>query len=378
MIKILIIEIIALTIAYTCDYLEWGSISSKTFIKALGPKDIEDQKERARRGRNSEYTRSTFLVIISLLTVVFFGTPSLFETITNNIYIQIGILIFFSHGVFHYLLVGPLKIRSNKKEFKILSKKGIREYFIPYFIALIGFYALWFGIILVAVIAITNGISIDLQTIKTTSESLSNLGTINIANLQYGSFLLVDFGVWIASASQKYVLLSLMVFIFIVFEQRSILKEAVLKGAYNWHKIVVWIVLLTLLGFSLIYLPSLFQKQNINLQEKTRLLIEKHKYASDSEQLYILENIVNVQKKLNDHDLSWLILKIFTGYGNLATMFIIGGIFLARRTLLKIIPQQMILELFIPSFIHEPFVKYMKDIGIITVKKKFKKNQNSS
>ena len=88
MIKILIIEIVALAITYVCDYLEWGSFSSKAFINALGPKNIKVHNERARRARNSEYTISTYLVIISLLTVVFFGYPSLFETITNIFSIQ--------------------------------------------------------------------------------------------------------------------------------------------------------------------------------------------------------------------------------------------------------------------------------------------------
>ncbi len=371
----IVIIMICMLIAIISDSLAWGKFCSKSRVNAFGPPVLDrgsmsDEQVfniRKKNGRISEITRTVGMTIISLFAIVLFGNVDVLLAIQHNFLVKILIFTGISYGVIYYLYVGPSRLaKESDPKFQLFSQRGFREYFVPYLIRLPGFYAAILGIFGILVINIVIGIKNDFSELLNTSTDIYDLvqnPLINSADYQIISLRLVGFGDWISFSSQKFIVISLLLLFFLVFIQSSFLRRTIFEASVNKYKLMFWIIALASISFSVIYLPLLYFNLHHDVHNSVQGLIQSLPVAPPAPEAEF-SNLILLEEFLLDHDTSWLILRIFSGYGNIAVAITIFGGYLIKKMFLAEVRTTRILSLLLPLKINEYLNQYFKDIGV--------------
>lgn len=178
---------------------------------------------------------------------------------------------------------------------------------------------------------------------------------------------LIGFGDWISQSSQKYIVTSLLLLFFIIFVQSTYLRSVVSETSVDKYKFIFWVIVIAVLSFSVIYLPFQFS----NLHEDTQNAIQGISYGLiDNTDLSTgqLADLLALEEFLLSHDINWLILRIFTGYGNIAAAFTILGWAVIKRVFLAEIDANFILALLLPSSLFGRLNNFFAHIGLESLK----------
>lgn len=370
----------SMVIAIFCDSLAWGRLSSRAFIRAKGPPAIitdsytQDQiyNLRKNQGKISEITRTLALTIISFASLLLFGEIDIVSAFHHNFFVKVVSVIGLLYGLIYHFFIGPRQLAKESHEsIKLYSKPGFREFFVPYLAKLVSFFTVIFGILSVLIINIIIGIQNDFDQLFTLTDELDRLlktPEISAFNFQLISIKLVWVGDWISQSSQKYMVISLLLLFFILFVQSTFLGNVVFKSSVDKYKFVFWIIALLSLTFSAIYLPM----QYSHFYNQTQVSLLRYvdtfqiKFNSPSNEL---PNLLSLEDFLFDHDVNWLILKIFSGYGNMAAAITILGGFVIKKVFLSDVKATVILSLLLPSGLFESLNKFISQIGLEDLKR---------
>lgn len=369
----------SMTIAFISDSLSWTIFTSPTWVRTHGP-PVPDQnslpedvinKLRIKKGLITEITRTFLITIISLVSIALFGPVNIYEAFKNNLTIQIICLVGLTSGLVHYLFIGPYRLaKKSTQPMKLLSQKGFREFFVPYLIKLVGFLAVIFGILGALIISVFIGIQNDLSDLFGKISEINHLLQIQFNDLSYYQIIsmqLIGFGDWISQSSQKYIVTSLLLLFFIIFVQSTYLRSVVSETSVDKYKFIFWVIVIAVLSFSVIYLPFQFS----NLHEDTQNAIQGISYdLIDNTDLSTgqLADLLALEEFLLSHDINWLILRIFTGYGNIAAAFTILGWAVIKRVFLAEIDANFILALLLPSSLFGRLNNFFAHIGLESLK----------
>jgi len=77
-----------------------------------------------------------------------------------------------------------------------------------------------------------------------------------------------------------------------------------------------------------------------------------------------MANLLYLEEFLLEHDTSWLILRIFSGYGNIAAAITIVGGFLIKKVFLSDVSTFRILSLLLPASLYRHLSNYFAQIGV--------------
>ncbi len=374
----IVILLLSMVIAILCDSLGWGILCSRSWVEAKGPPALGQDElsekqiyaERRRNGQISEITRTLALTTICMFAVLLFGYVDVFSAIQHNRLIQ-GLIVFgLLYGLIYYPIIGPSRLaKISHPQVRLLSKTGLREYFLPYLIRLPGFIAVSIGIFGLLIIHIIVGIQNDFSTIVKTSNDIHGLISnpeVSLIDHHMMSMRLVGFGDWTSFAAQKYIVISLLLLFFLVFVQSSFLRRVIFEASVNKYKWVFWSVAIASIAFSVVYLPLLYFNLHNDVFDSFQAMVRSIQAATpvpldEATNLLILEDFILA------HDTSWLILGIFSGYGNIAAAITIVGGFLIKKVFLADVSTMVILSLLLPSKVYQRVGNYLSQIGVENV-----------
>ena len=160
----------SMVIAILFDSLAWGRLSSPAFVRAKGPPApdtnsyMQDQVDdiRKKQGRISEITRTLALTVICFASFLLFGEVNIVSAFQQNIVIKAISIFGLLYGFIYHLIIGPGRMaRETHGTNKLYSKKGFREFFVPYIAKMFSFFAVIFGMLGVLIINIVVGIQND-------------------------------------------------------------------------------------------------------------------------------------------------------------------------------------------------------------------------
>lgn len=369
-----------MVIAIVCDSLAWGRLSSPAFIRAKGPPapntDSFTQDQigdiRKKQGKISEITRTLALTVICFASLLLFGEVNIVSAFQQNMVVKVISYIGLLYGFIYHLMIGPRRLaKETYSPYKLYSKEGLREFFIPYIAKMFSFFAVIFGILGILIINIVIGIQNDFDQLFYYSNALLHMLQIpepTALNFQLISMKLVGLGDWISLSSQKYMVTSLLLLFFIIFVQSTFLGNIVFKTSVDKYKFIFWIIALLSLAFSAIYLPlqysHFYNQTQASLLRYVDTIQSNINHPPDE-----LSNLVSLEDFLLDHDVNWLILKIFSGYGNMAAAITILGGVVIKKVFLYDVKATVILSLLLPSTLFETLNKYISQIGLEDLKR---------
>jgi hypothetical protein len=371
----ILVILICMLIAIISDSLAWGKLCSQSRVNAFGPPVLDRgslsaeqiNNIRKKNGQISEITRTVAITIICFFAIVLFGNVDVFSAIQHNVLVKILFLIGILYGVIYYMFVGPSKLaKISDQNIQLISQRGFREYFVPYLVRLPGFFAAILGIFGILVINIIIGIQNDFKVLLNTSNEIFSLlqhPQMNLADHQIISLRLVGFGDWISISSQKYIVISLLLLFLLVFVQSSFLRRTIFEASVNKYKLMFWIIAIASIGFSVIYLPLLYFNLQHDVHNSLQDLIRSFQAAPPAP-ADGFSNLLSLEEFLLEHDTSWLILRIFSGYGNIAVAITIFGGFLIKKVFLSEVSAITLLSLLLPARLSDRLSKYFRQIGV--------------
>lgn len=367
MINIFLLEGILVIIAVVAAIVAW-SLYGKTAIEVFGPpirpgEEIEDDplEERRRRGRIAEIARAIVAMLISTTILLTFDVKSIdFVSLFRTWWFPwlIGVASFFT--ILWCCYFGPKnladKARGNEPE--LLSKEGFREFIRPYMFwipYIIGVYYLMGGL---AIITVAEVAYVDYRNLSDTASSLQKFEILTMQDAMQGAISIVAFGRRMVSASQKYLVVSILLFAFLIIEQHSYMETTQLLANLNVLKIGVGLFLLGTVIAGLVFVPTEYGRMFARFQ-----LSLETRFASTIS-MDDLDRLLNLQQFLDDHDHRWLFLSILAGRGNLLGLVFLGGIVLIKRAFFQKKSWHRIAELLLPSFAIEWLKNAKKALGI--------------
>lgn len=364
MTQVIALETILFMAAILSSYLTWGPFSSREMIEYFRPyappdttvRVVDDAliKEWGRISFLSEVVRAAALAILSAVGLVFFVTSTSLSTVLQNRYFQIiFILIIFSELVYCGYLGPRIFARRDGSDFKFFSRSVFLKYTRPYWAWVVYPIAVWGGIGLIAFFVLFLNIRIDLATLRAWDESIKAVDVSTISDLQYATVRLISFGSWISTAAQKYVIATLLTFIYVIFEQRSTLQTTILDSSIERMKVGAWAAVFFLILFALTVLPSRYGELHSGLVADLNTLTVSQLTEGE------LSTLVETQQHLELHNLRWLLIQTLTGFGNLLALGVAGIALLGWRTLFREVPLAVLVRLFVPEFV----IRYATRIG---------------
>ena len=233
-------------------------------------------------------------------------------------------------------------------------RKYIRPYWawFPYPLLIFG------GIGILTFVMIVEGIISDADAIRLYAGQINSILLADIEHIQYATIRLIEFGDLISEISQKYVLTTALIFLYVIIEQRSSMHNTILDTSVERLKYFVWAGLIFTVGFSLVVLPSQYDSIHMRIQNSIESMSYDLIYPDH------LGDVLSMQKTLEDHDLRWVFLKIVTGYGNILTAAIVGIGIVAWRLFFEKVPVKYILGLVVPKYIMNRLEKISEDFRV--------------
>jgi hypothetical protein len=203
--------------------------------------------------------------------------------------------------------------------------------------------SVWGGLALFTIFTVALGIIEDVNFLKSPIQQVSAISSPSLKEFQMMTIALIDLGREMIVISQKYIISSLLTFVYLILEQRSNMRYTVRKTSIEWLKIAAWFGLFIALGFALIYQPRTYEVSHTNVQQE--LLNFANGQMSNEDLSYVIE----IQQHLENHNVEWIVLSTLTGYGNILTLLFVGSSFLFWRAYLKDIPLASVLALLLPG-----------------------------
>ena len=121
-------------------------------------------------------------------------------------------------------------------------------------------------------------------------------------------------------------------------------------------------MLIGVLTVSLVYLPMIYNDVHDQIQIRLDNLTGT---LSASEGITdTLTVLRETQEHIESHDLRWLFLNTITGFGNIISLIVVGGILLIRNIFFKEIPFRRMAEYILPTFVIEAVDKAISTFGL--------------
>jgi hypothetical protein len=362
--EILLLEIVLLAFSILGVYLSyWPPFTSEAWLAEFGVwSSVEEQSGDPNAARLdaaiSSTTRAAVIVSISSIIVVLFagGRGGLAAFLQSPLLQTVsGVLTLWSLAWTLYL--GPRRLASARG-----LKHSFREHTVPHMAYLPYNLAIWCGVAPITISAILDQVSHELRQIQTIVGDLTSLVSapsfLSVADLLRGTITVAQSGERIAVMSQKYVVAGFLILLYVVAEQQTNMKRTLEPTALDRLKYVAWVVIIMSLAFGMVFLPTRFAEVHAVLHGALGELSGQLIGTSE------LRNALEVQKNLESHGPKWLMLEILTGYGNLITWTLLGGLFFLRRVLFTDVPVVAVLELLLPSHLFTGIGRLAGHLGV--------------
>jgi len=199
------------------------------------------------------------------------------------------------------------------------------------------------------------GIAADAVSLQSRISDINNIGLIDPEHIQFATIRLTQFGGFAAAVSQKYVLTALLIFIYVIVEQRSSMRYTILDTSVDRIKFVALFFFVFTIVFALILLPNRYEALHAHIQNQVEIMTFDPDHLND---------ILSIQESLEEHDLRWVFLKIITGYGNILTASIVGACIVLYRLFFDKVHVKYILRLIIPNYIMERINRFGEGFSI--------------
>lgn len=370
--EVLFYESSILAVSLLFAFLAWR-LYGKEAVDFFGPDLLEDLNtkqlfdKRKKLGMLSEMLRAVVVAFICLIVYAVSLQPTTRDISLSVVFqapwFQIPLLVASSLTIIWCVFLGPWKVMNKKAKGARFRDKNVWKYirlpylmWIPY---IIGVYYLMGGFI-VAVLVITA--RSDISILSELSSSVQSIQGTGIESFQLSTLELNRFGRHISSFSQKYILVSILAFIFVVIEQHSYMEKTQFLVSLNLMKIGVFLLLIGVLAISLGYLPYIYDDVHNDIQNGLDDLMGTLSVSEEiSDTLTVLRE---TQEHIESHNLRWLFLNIITGFGNIISLAGIGGILLIRNVFFKEIPFRRMAELILPTFLIKAIDKIISTFGL--------------
>lgn len=370
MLTFILVEIGFFALSLISSYLTWGPLTSPEMVDYFGPviNTKEEMTEKAwlerrrKAGMFAEVLRAALITLFGIIVIPFYSSSIDIRVVIENPFYQwsfvvIIILVVMWNGYF-----GP-------KFFAIRYSGGVRYFSKEHFVKYVRPYLVWMmyplfifgGIGLLTFAMILGGLAEDIGQLQIYVTRIKSVPLLEIEDVQFALIHLREFARFVSSISQKYVLTTLLIFIYVVIEQRSSMRHTILDTSVERLKYAVWTGLLFTIGFALVVLPLQYDGAMNHIQDGlVRLTVDRDQLVADQH----LGDVLSVQQFLEDHDLQWLMLQIVTGFGNLFTAAIIGLSVFVWRLFFDKVPVRYIVRLVVPKYIIERMNRLAEDFSI--------------
>jgi hypothetical protein len=359
--NLVLLEVALATIAILSVSAAW-LLSRDELIDKFGPthivaKDLPTrQKIRQRRGMLAEMTRALVVMVLSTLTLLLFDQ-------------RIEAVVGYTRGRWFGILIGiptlvsavwccyiaPAKLaagRSLPLRHKLLHLHLAYTMWLPYIVAV---YYCMGGLLLVTVVDTAVA---DLGHLTASVEALRGVEAQDVAGLMRASLTLADFGRWVSSASQKYLVVGIMAFVYLIIEQQSNMVSTQWLGNLDLLKVGVGVLFAAALLLGLIVLPT---RYGVELSGVQRLIDAMPLAEAPPEDL---DRLLEVQRYVDDHSLRWVFVETVAGYGNLLTLTTIGGFFALQRLFFRQVQPGRVAALILPDFLIRRISRAGEVLGI--------------
>lgn len=366
MATIIVVQLSFLIFSLISTYLTWGPLTSREMVDYFSPQirtdsklsDAEMYERRRKAGYSAEALRAIMITVFGLIAIPFYATSVSVRSVLLSPFFQWSFLTIALLVFVYSLYFGPrffaIKYCGDFKFNKFYFQKFMRPYWVWLFYPLL----IFGGTGLLVFMMIVWGISIDIERLQVYRAHIYNISINEAADVQLAIIRLNQFGSFISSISQKYVLTSVLTFIYVIIEQRSSMRNTILDSSVERLKYAVWTGMIFTVIFSLVVLPSQYQELHSYLQNRVEALPFESVYPDH------LSDVLAIQQSLADHNLKWLMLQIVTGYGNLLTAAIIGlSVFLWKFFFDKV-PVKHIVRLMVPKNIMEWFDQFTEGFDV--------------
>lgn len=325
-----IIVVAFLVLSLLSSYLSWGPLTSREMVEYFGPKikldggltDDQIFERKRKAGFSIEMLR---VIVITVLAVVIIPSYSSSldssKVVSGSFFLwSLGIVII-SAFVYNFYIGPRLFALKHCRTFRF-SEEHFRKYMRPYW-AWFFYGLLVFGVVrLLLVVVVAESIISDIARLQSYTVQVDPASISDIKQVQMAVVYLNNLGDFISSVSQKYMLTSVLIFLYALVEQRSFMVNTVLDTSVEWLKYIVWIGLILTISFSFFILPYQYLEAQVDIRKGLEALQVDGGNSAE---------ILSVQRTLRDYDLKWLMLQIVAGYGNLSTtsIFLDWHIYLA-------------------------------------------------
>jgi ribosomal protein S18 acetylase RimI-like enzyme len=363
---IITVELSFLILSLISTYLTWGPLTSREMVDYFGPQirtdtrisDDEMYERRRKAGYSAEALRAIMITIFGLITIPFYASSVSILSVLSNPFFQWSFLTVAILVLVYNLYFGPrffaIKYCGEFKFNQFYFEKFIRPYWAWLFYPLL----IFGGTGLLVFMMIVGGITVDIERLQAHIAQIYNISIKEVADVQFAMIRLNQFGSFISSISQKYILTSVLTFIYVIIEQRSSMRNTILDSSVERLKYAVWTGMIFTIIFSLIVLPSQYQELHSYIQNKVEVLPVESVYPGH------LSDVLGIQQSLADHNLKWLMLQILTGYGNLLTAAIIALSVFLWKFFFDDVPVKYIVRLMVPKYIMEQFDQFTEGFDV--------------
>jgi hypothetical protein len=316
--------------------------------------------ERNRKaGYSAEALRAIMITVFAVITIPFYSSSMSILTVLSSSFFQWSFLGVLFLVLVYTLYFGPRFFAIKYcGEFNLFSKEQFRKFVRPYWAWVLYPLVIFGGTGLLVFVMIVGGIGVDIERLQAYTAQIYAIPIKEVEDVQLAMIRLNEFGGFISTISQKYVLTSILTFMYVIIEQRSSMKRTILDSSIERLKYVVWSGMIFTLVFSLIVLPYQFQELHSYIRSHVETMPVDAMYAGH------LNDILGLQQLLADHDLRWLILQILTGYGNLLTVAIIGFSYFLWRLFFEDVPVKQIVRLIVPKLITDQIDSFAQGFQI--------------
>jgi len=388
MLIIIFLEIVFYFGSLISSYLTWGpKTTSDEMVDYFGPPIRTDRKlteeemrERKRKaGFSAETMRALLITVLGLIVIPFYSASVDVLSILYSPFFRWVFCVVLIFCSVWSIYVGPSifcrkdqekKVKEGKlKEEEIVKldfwgkkyKEHKKIYLIPYWCWWPYPVFIFGGVGVLTFMMVINSVVSDLSNLQSYSSSIDNIlrAMTDVEHVQYALVRLIGFGSLVSATSQKYILTTLLIFLYVIIEQRSSMRWTYLDNSVERLKYVVWVVLVFTIGLSIIVLPSQYQMFHSRLQKEVQKVSFDYVYPDH------LSDVLSIQKSLDDHDLKWVFLEIVTGPGNLLTLAIVSlSVFVWQNYIKGKVPPRTLLRLIVPLYIADRIDRFAEGFSV--------------
>lgn len=383
--EILIAEAIILLISVLFAYFAWRLYGIE-LVNKFGPgekivrsKTSKNFSKKQRLGMFSEIFRAVEVYLISLLVFLSCSTAITGKLSRSDLsqfpWAKWILIIASSATIVWCVYFGPKGVMDDfskdKQFFSPYVWKNIRLPYLMWIPYIIGVYYVMGGLI---ILILTSCATREFTTLTELELLIRSLHGSSISDIQFGLYKTIQYGRLISLFSQKYIMVSIIAFAFVVIEQQSYMEKTQYLGNLNilkWGIVIIFIAAIVM-GFG--YLPMKYLSIHNYLVSSLDSFMDGY-LQNGMIDAGLTEAALNIQDSLDSYDLNWLFIKNITGYGNLLTLSVIGGGILIQRLFFKEFPLRKIFEYLLPESIIGTWDGLIQTLGFVEEEKKKKSDK---